>query len=238
MLNLDESLEVSRTYNTQRDLIFKSVLYSLSVFVILDIIREQLPEINLLQLIPGYYFLLLFLTFIFLVFLNDFFLKIPFDSENKKSFGTKTVTKLLISILIKSSVVFLFLTILASLTTVIPIGLDSFNSYGEKTLENIWSIDEVINLEITLIVVLIFISQLPTITISIIDELNGIRFLKKYWRAISLFSFIISGILTPTVDGYTQLSFSAFALIFYLVMIVISVKRTIISDLGNTNLGF
>jgi len=167
-----------------------------------------------------------------------FFLRIPFNSENKKSFGTKTVTKVLISLLIKSSIVFLFLTIFASLITVIPIGLDSFNSYGEKTLENIWSIDEVINLEITLITVLIFISQLPTITISIIDELNGIRFLKKYWRAISLFSFIISGILTPTVDGYTQLSFSAFALIFYLVMIVISIKRTIISDLGNTNLGF
>jgi len=238
MLNLDETLQVSSAYNTQRDLIFKSVLYSLSVFVILDIVREQLPEINLLQLIPGYYFLLLFLSFLFFVFLNDFFLFVPFEIENKKSFGTKTITKLLISSLIKSSNVFLFLTILASVTTVIPIGLDSFNSYGEKTLENVWSIDEVINLEVTLIIVLVFISQLPTITISIIDDLNGIRFLKKYWRAISLSAFIISGILTPTVDGYTQLSFSAFALIFYLIIIVISIKRTIISDLGNTNLGF
>ena len=78
MLNLDETLQVSSAYNTQRDLIFKSVFYSLAVFVILDIVREQLPEINLLQLIPGYYLLLLFLTFLILISIIDFFLRIPF----------------------------------------------------------------------------------------------------------------------------------------------------------------
>ena len=93
MLNLDETLEVSSAYNTQRDLIFKIVFYSLSAFVILDLIREQLPEINLLQLIPGYYLLLLFVTFTFLIFLTDFFLRIPFYIEDQKSFGTKTITK-------------------------------------------------------------------------------------------------------------------------------------------------
>jgi len=238
MLNLDETLQVSSAYNTQRDLIFKSVFYSLAVFVILDIVREQLPEINLLQLIPGYYLLLLFLTFLILISIIDFFLRIPFDIDNKKSFGTKTITKLIISSLFKSSSVFLFVTIFVSLTTVIPIGLDSFNSYGEKTLENVWSIDEVINLEIALIIILIILSQIPAITISIIDGINGIKFLKKSWRLIILSAFIISGVLTPTIDGYTQLIFSAFALIFYLVIIVISLKRTIIPDLGNTNLGF
>ena len=68
---------------------------------------------------------------------GKFFLRISFEIENKKSFGTKTSTKLLVFSLTKLSTVFLFLTILLSLTTIIPIGLDSFNSYGEKTLENV-----------------------------------------------------------------------------------------------------
>jgi len=165
-------------------------------------------------------------------------LRVPFEIENGKSFGTKTITKLTISLALKASVLFLYLTILESFTTVIPIGLDSFNSYGEKTLENVWSIDEVVNLEVSLILILILISQVPAITITIIDGQTGVIFLKKYWRAISLSTFVISGILTPTVDGYTQLSFSAFGLLFYLVIIIISLRRVIISDIGSANLGF
>ena len=238
MLNLDETLEVASTYNTQRDLLFKTVFSSLSAFVILDLIREQLPEIDILQLIPGYYLILLFVVFLLVIFITDFFLRVPFEIENGKSFGTKTITKLTISLALKASVLFLYLTILESFTTVIPIGLDSFNSYGEKTLENVWSIDEVVNLEVSLILILILISQVPAITITIIDGQTGVILLKKYWRAISLSTFVISGILTPTVDGYTQLSFSAFGLLFYLVIIIISLRRVIISDIGSANLGF
>jgi dihydrofolate reductase len=40
-----------------------------------------------------------------------------------------------------------FFTFALSVITIVPISLDSFNSYGEKTLENIWSFDEVIGLE-------------------------------------------------------------------------------------------
>jgi len=238
MLNLDETLEVSTAYNTQRDLIFRGISYSVSVCVLIEIVRQQLPEINLLQLIPGYYVFLLFITFVFLVSFTDFFLRISFEIENKKSFGTKTSTKLLVFSLTKLSTVFLFLTILLSLTTIIPIGLDSFNSYGEKTLENVWSIDEVVTLEFAFLFLLFLVSQVPTIVISIIDGTNAVVFLRKYWRSISLSAFVISGILTPTIDGYTQLSFSIFALAFYLIIISISIKRSTIPIFGSANLGF
>ena len=71
MLNLDETLEVASTYNTQRDLLFKTLFSSLSACVILDLIREQLPEIDILQLIPGYYLILLFVVFLLVIFITD-----------------------------------------------------------------------------------------------------------------------------------------------------------------------
>jgi hypothetical protein len=238
MLNLDETLEVTSPYNTQRDLLFKCFFYSFPLLVILDIVREQLPEINLLQLIPGYYLFLLFLTFIGLIVFSDNVVRVSFELENKKSFGTKIITKNIISSITKYSNIFLFSTILLSLATVIPIGLDSFNSYGEKTLENVWSIDEVISLELILLIILIIISQIPGAALSGLEGINTIDFLRKYWKLISLGTFILSGFITPTIDGYTQLSFSTFGLFFYTIVIVISLKRSLFLSLGSTNLGF
>ena len=238
MLNLDETLELSSPYNTQRDLVIKCLLYSFPLLVILDIVREQLPEINLLQLIPGYYLFLLFITFIGLILFSDNIVRVSFELENKKSFGTKVITKNTLASITKFSNIFLFSTILLSLATVIPIGLDSFNSYGEKTLENVWSIDEVISLELILLGILFIISQIPSVALSGLEGLNAIDFLRKYWKLISLGTFIISGFITPTIDGYTQLSFSTFGLFFYTIIIVISLKRSIFVYLGSTISGF
>jgi hypothetical protein len=240
MLNLDETLELLTDYNIQRDLFLKCFLYSVGVIVIIDIVRQQLPEINLLQLIPGYYLFLLFSTFLILIFLSNFSIRLPFFIETKKSFGTKTINKLSLITNFKNGFNFLFLTLICSLTTVIPISLDSFNFYGEKTLENIWSIDEVVNLEIILVIILIILSQLPTLLLIILGGSgnSAISILQKYWKIISFSTFVISGFLTPTIDGYTQLSFSGFTLSFYLLVIISSLKRSITKINGNITLGF
>lgn len=238
MLNLDESLELLDDYNTQRDLFIKCFLYSFAVIVIIDILRQQLPEINLLQLIPGYYLFLLFSTFIILVLISDFFVKLPFNIENIKSFGTKLINKFTLATSFRTGFIFLLITLISSLSTVIPISLDSFNFYGEKTLESIWSIDEVVSLESILILILSILSQLPTLLLAILAGSGSIKILQKYWRVISLSTFIISGFVTPTIDGYTQLSFSGFALSFYLLILNFSLKRSIIKFNGNITLGF
>ena len=240
MLNLDETLELLTDYNTQRDLFIKCFLYSIGVFIVVDIIRQQLPEVNLLQLIPGYYLFLLFSTFLILILISNFFVQLPFNIDNVKSFGTKTINKSTLITILRSGFIFFTITFVCSLSSIVPISLDSFNFYGEKTLESIWSIDEVVNLEIILVIILITLSQLPTIFLGFINGSgNGaLNILKKYWRVISLSTFVISGIVTPTIDGYTQLSFSGFALSFYLVLIFYSVKRSLIKFNGNTTLGF
>jgi hypothetical protein len=188
----------------------------------MELLRAQVAEIDLLQLVPGFYLVLLFISLIVLTFFSTFFLKIPLDIDNKKAGGTKTTFRINS---INNSKIFFFLfsmSILVSLTTTIPLSLDSFNSYGEKTLENLWSIDEVLNLETILFTTLLSISQFPVVLLAGLTSEIVINSLPEYWKIISFVIFAVSGLLTPTIDGYTQLSFafSAFALFFLIISIL------------------
>jgi hypothetical protein len=188
----------------------------------MELLRAQVAEIDLLQLVPGFYLVLLFISLIVLTFFSTFFLKIPLDIDNKKAGGTKTTFRINS---INNSKIFFFLfsmSILVSLTTTIPLSLDSFNSYGEKTLENLWSIDEVLNLETILFTTLLSISQFPVVLLAGLTSEIVINSLPEYWKIISFIIFAVSGLLTPTIDGYTQLSFafSAFALFFLVISVL------------------
>jgi hypothetical protein len=233
MLNLDETLSLNLYYILQRDFYWKAILYSLGVFIFVDILRAQIAEVNLLQLIPGFYLILLFLSFLFLLFSSDFIFRVPIEFDNKKEFGTKTLTKIELFILLRFSFFFLFSILLFVLNSIIPLSLDSFNSYGEKTLENIWSFDEVLNLEIILLCLLIFLSQIPIFLISYLSTEKENQILPEFWKILSLLIFIISGFLTPTIDGYTQLSFSFFAISLYLIVINFVQKRITIRFNGS-----
>jgi hypothetical protein len=94
MLNLDETLSINSNYLIQKDLILKSICYFFGVFFFLEYIRSQVSEVNLLQLVPGFYLLLFFLSFIILVFSSDFLSNVAKGGEVKKEVGTKTLTKL------------------------------------------------------------------------------------------------------------------------------------------------
>jgi hypothetical protein len=238
MLNLDETLELYNDYILQRDAYIKSILYSTGTITFLDIIRQQVPEINLLQLVPGFYLFLLFTSFLFLVFFSDFFISITIEIENVTSFGTKTITKVVLITIIKLSLLSFLLTLYLSFISVIPLSLDSFNSYGEKTLENIWSFGEVINLELILIIILILLSQVPVFILGSINLELDAQLLPKFWKLISIVIFITSGFLTPTIDGYTQLGFSSFGISFYLIIINFLLKKITTKYNGNSILGF
>ena len=228
MLNLDETLLITGSYIVQRDLYLKGFLYSFGVLIFVDILRGQVAEINLLQLIPGFYLVLLFISFIFLVFFSDLWFYIPVKIDNNKSMGTKTKQKMERSIGMKFSLFLFFTGLLITLNTVIPLSLDSFNSYGERTLENIWSFEEVITLEAILLIILIVLSQLPLLIVSLYTNEKEINFFPKFWKSLSLIIFLAAGFLTPTIDGYTQLSFAASAVSLYLLIINVIEKRVTI----------
>ncbi len=225
MLNLDETIDTNTAYIIQRDLYLRGFLYSLGVVVFIDIVRSQVAEINLLQLIPGFYLILLFISFLLLLGLSDLFIRIPFDFDNNKAIGTKTMNRMEGIILLKFSFLLFFTGVVISLNTIIPLGLDAFYSYGEKTLENFWSFDEVINLETVLLTVLIVLSQIPIIALNSLNTEKDINFLPEFWKTLSLIIFLAAGFITPTIDGYTQLSFSASAVSLYIIIISLLEKR-------------
>lgn len=225
MLNLDETLASKSDYITQRDFYLKIFLYSVGVFVFVEIVRAQIAEVNLLQLVPGFYLVLLFSSLIFLVFMSDFLFRFPIEFDNIKEMGIKTLRKLQLTVLLKISFFFFFVIFFLGITTVLPLSLDSFNFYSENTLENFWSFDEVISLESVLLVLILIFSQLPSLIISYLANEKDAIWFPKFWKINIFASIFLAGILTPTIDGYTQFSFAFFSMVFYLIIINIIEKR-------------
>jgi hypothetical protein len=87
MINIDETLELLLEYSVQRDFFLKGILYIFSSIIILDLIREQIPEVSILQLIPGFYLFLLFTLFFLAAFFFDIITRYPLEFENEKNFG-------------------------------------------------------------------------------------------------------------------------------------------------------
>jgi Sec-independent protein secretion pathway component TatC len=92
-------------------------------------------------------------------------------------------------------------------------------------------------LEITLYIILIVISQIPIIVVANFSNEKDLRTMPELWRIVSVSIFTIAGMLTPTIDGYTQLSFSFSALILYLIIIYVTSKKVNTKFPGTLTLG-
>ena len=114
--------------------------------------------------------------------------------------------------------------------------LDFFNSSGEKTLENLWSFDEVLTIETILLYLLLFLSQFPIIIIPFFYNEKDLNLLPVFWRPLGLFLIVLSGFITPTVDGFTQLNFAGSAFSFYLMIINFIEKRMNVKFVGFSSL--
>ena len=235
MLNLDETITINSDYLIQRDLLIRILGYLIGVITIIEIIRSQVPEIYLLQLVPGFYLFLLLIFFIVFVNSTAFFGRISFQIDQKKTWGTKTIDKIQLLTLIKFGLLLSCVGLFFIFNSLLPLSLDEFNSYGEKTLENTWSFDEVLNLETFLLLILTLIIQTPLIAILGFNTEKDSQLLPQYWKTLSVLTFVTSGLLTPTIDGYTQFCFASSGLSLYLMIISIVLKRLIIKLKGFFN---
>jgi hypothetical protein len=225
MFSLDEAFLATSNYLEQLDISWKAISLAVGVFTVVEFVRSQVPEIEVLQLIPGLYLLLLFFSWIFLVFFANLFQQIPFEVDNRKLCGTKTLDKIELGTISNGSIFIALIQILINLNSVIPIGLDSFNSYGEKTLENIWSLDDVIGLETYFLFVIVILSQIPVLILLNPSYENYAIQLPGVWRAVGTICFIIGGIVTPTIDVVTQVSFAGSTFCLYVALIILVAKR-------------
>jgi len=108
----------------------------------------------------------------------------------------------------------------------------------KKSLEDLWSFEEVLNLEVLLISIVVVLSQLPNVTIFYLTTERDGRILPQFWKDFSFLVFLISGLITPTIDGYTQLCFSFSAIWLYLTGLNILQKRIFFKFFGNLSSNF
>jgi hypothetical protein len=108
MFTVEENLELTINYNTERDSFLRFLTLSPGIFVFVECIRNQIPEVNLLQLVPGFYLVLLFISLFFVFFLSSFFLEKPFQFEKNTECGMKTIQVIQYPLAIKFSTFFFF----------------------------------------------------------------------------------------------------------------------------------
>ena len=238
MLNLEETLSDTYSYNIQKDLYLKGILYVIGAIVFLELVRSQVTEVNLLQLVPGYYLFLVLVSFVLLMIASIFSFRIPFNLDINGGFGTKTIGKIDSQTRLNQAFFLFSGFFLVALDLIIPIGLDTFDSYDEETLTNLWSFDEVLALESILLIILLVISEVPIIVISYLEIEIDNNQLPGYWKTLSFFIVVIAGFITPTIDGYTQISLSMAAISLYFIIVIIIEKRGTIKFNSISSLNF
>ena len=215
-------------YTPQYQYNIKALFYVFGVFAFVDILRGQIPEVKLIQLVPGLYLLYLFLAFLFLVALSNSIYRFTIFHDLPLRIGIRSKLKMTRKTNLKWILFFFFLILLIILNTVIPISLDSFRTYEKKTVEGAWSYGQVLFLENFLAFVLILLSQLPILFLSDYYNEEQIIAVPKMWRSVSFTVLIGSGFLTPTIDIWTQLSFATSVLFLYYLSIDLSAKRSLL----------
>jgi len=225
MFNLPRSIEQLDSSSSFFPLFFQFFLQSFGVFISLNIIRNQVPEIKLLQLIPGYYFFFLFILIISFFFISTFFSFYPSFLDSQKTLGSKIMNKNVYFVTNKFFYFFSIFTLFLSSNFIIPSNFDAFYTYSEKTLENFWSFNDLINLNFILMLSLILISQLPLIAFYFLINRSKIFNLSKYNKILFFLILLLAGFLTPTIDISSQLIFSGFTILIYLISIHFLIKR-------------
>ena len=221
------------SYKIQRDLYSTGINYAFTSFTFLEILRAQIPETNVLQVVPGYYFFLLFASFVVVFGLASLFLFFGNKLDTRKTGGRRTLNKIDIILIIKFAYFLVFTNILIGLNTLIPVTLDSIDSAKEKAIEGAWDFRKILRIETNLFFALIFLGQIPVFTLlELADEDQAIE-IPLLWREITLISLILAGIITPTFDATTQASLATEGLIFF-VLILTSVQKRVDLKYGST----
>ena len=219
MFSIDEGFLRYPPYFRQNDLYVRALGVILGVFFILQFVRSQVNEVEVLQLVPGLYLLLIFFCWLLLAGSTIFFERVSKQVDFRKVVGTKTIYRMNIAILAKSDFLISSNQVFLALCTIIPVGLYQFESYGERNLENLWSLTEIITLELYLLFVVIFFSQLPIVTFLTYKGEKYSLNLPTIWRLIGLICCILGGVVTPTIDSSTQLCFAGCCYYLYVLLI-------------------
>lgn len=124
-------------------------------------------------------------------------------------------TKFFLPILV-SSILLFFIGIYFSYKILIPAALHFFINYGSNIVEPLWSFEQYFDFILILLISTGLAFQIPII--QVIIGLVGLVSSKQMihsWKYIVLISTVISAILTPSTDPFTQLFLSLAILLLY-----------------------
>jgi hypothetical protein len=238
MFGDEELFDLEEEYRFKERIENRILSFFLPSILLLNLIRSLICEVNLLQLSPSNYIFLIFLTITYLSSLSSSFVGIPLEFDSKRDVGGKGLPRLTSLILRRSSLYFLAFILIFLFFSVLPASLDAFNDSGEPSLENLWSINQVILLEATLLILLGTLSQSPIyflIKCRNEERRNG---LPTNTKKFIFFVFVGAGILTPTVDSSTQITFAISILSLFLLVFYFLFKRGRIRVSLESSLGF
>jgi hypothetical protein len=232
VLNLNEPLRLIPSYLSQRDLPLKGVAFLFGTLYFIDSLRGQVPQVKFIQLVPGSYLLVLIISFLFLVIFSDLFLRFIFKIDRNKIWGTKTLIKI-DSLIISKFLVFIYsVGIYTLVNTIIPLTFDFFDLVSRKNLENIWSLADIFSLEIFFLFTVNLFFIIPVgLVFGMYSEFD-VQLLSEEWKNIALNIFIVSGIITPTIDYSIQITLVLAIIFFYLITFSFFLKRISIKFSG------
>lgn len=116
-----------------------------------------------------------------------------------------TRERLVLGIVVPTSVVLFFCGLAFSFFLVLPAGIKFFLGFGNEELEALLSVNKYFDFVIMFVLPFGFIFELPLV-MTILGKMGLITsaFLKKYQRIIIFLSFVVGALITPTPDVFTQ----------------------------------
>ena len=149
-----------------------------------------------------------FFTYIKVAVAAGFLLALPVIFYHAWKFFLPAFTqteRMVMGIIVPSSVVLFFVGLAFSFFLVLPAGLRFFLSFGDEDLAAMFSIGKYFDFVLTFILPFGFVFELPLI-ITVLGKMGIVTsaMLKKHWRVVVFLSFVLGAIITPTPDIFTQ----------------------------------
>ena len=217
LMSIYEHLEELRQ-RTMYVLLWFIISFSVSftyIKQITNILQAPAVGIKFLQLAPGEY---LFASIKVSMF-SSLLLSIPIALYQILSFINPGLTleekSILIPITVGSSCLF-FIGILFGYFLLEPAALKFLISYGNDVVQPLWSFREYFDFTLMFLLSTALVFQVPVIQV-VLGSLNIISATQMLsaWKYVILFSTIISAIITPSTDPFTQILLSIAVLCLY-----------------------
>jgi sec-independent protein translocase protein TatC len=125
--------------------------------------------------------------------------------------------KKLLSPMLVMSINLIFISILFAYLVLIPAAIKFFIVYSQNMIAPLWSFVDYFDFILSIFLITAIVFQIPTLQLilGIFDIISGSNML-SLGKYVTLATFIISAILTPSTDPFTQflLSFAILTLYF------------------------